>query len=96
MDNVPTATCKRRLCANALQPACAPTAHTAPCDPHPPADAGPRRPSAWVRERLPGRAPLPPISRSDEEFRVLGVEFLTSCDGIRVHELTELFEKVGG
>jgi len=38
--------------------------------------------------------PAPPISKSDDHFRQLGVEILSSPDGIRVAELIELFEKV--
>jgi hypothetical protein len=50
---------------------------------------------SWVK-RLPGALPLPAISRSDADFAFLGVEFLTSAEGIRVHELIELFDKVCG
>jgi hypothetical protein len=58
------------------------------------AAGGPK--ASWVKTRLPGALPLPTISRSDEEFARLGVEFLTTSDGIRVYELIELFDKVGG
>lgn len=50
---------------------------------------------AWA-DRFPGgRLPVPPISKSDEEFlRLQGVEFLTTREGIKVTELNELFDKV--
>lgn len=48
----------------------------------------------WA-ERFPkGGLPPPPITRSDDEFLQLGVEFRTSRDGIKVTELNELFDKV--
>ncbi|GBF91909.1 acetyltransferase [Raphidocelis subcapitata] len=49
----------------------------------------------WASSRFPGGLPLPPISRSDEEFLKLGVEFLDAREGIKAAELNELFEKVG-
>ncbi|KAI8468200.1 MAG: hypothetical protein J3K34DRAFT_378299 [Monoraphidium minutum] len=53
-------------------------------------------PKATWRDRFPGGRPPPPrISVSDAEFRDLGVEFVTVRQGIRVHELNELFDKVG-
>ncbi|GBF96969.1 acetyltransferase [Raphidocelis subcapitata] len=54
-----------------------------------------RGPHSWLRQRLSGVLPLPPITRSDEEFRQAGVEFLSTANGICVAELCELFDKVG-
>jgi hypothetical protein len=42
------------------------------------------------------RPPPPPISKSDHEFLQMGLEFMSSRDGIRVSELNELFDKVRG
>ena len=47
----------------------------------------------WV-ERLPGgAAPAPPISKSDDDFKALGVEFMYRAEGIDLSELNDLFEK---
>lgn len=48
----------------------------------------------WI-EKLPGgAAPAPPISRSDEDFEQLGVEFVYGPEGIDLSELNDLFERV--
>lgn len=48
----------------------------------------------WV-ERLPGgAAPPPTISKSDDDFKALGVEFVYGAEGIDLSQLNELFEKV--
>lgn len=39
--------------------------------------------------------PPPTISKPDEEFLAMGLEFVESREGIKVTELNELFEKVG-
>ena len=39
--------------------------------------------------------PPPTISKSDEEFLAMGLEFVQSRDDIKITELNELFEKVG-
>lgn len=51
----------------------------------------------WVTDRASSESlPMPDISKGDEEFQKLGVEFLTSREGIDMSELNELFEKVSG
>lgn len=40
--------------------------------------------------------PAPTISKPDEEFLALGLEFVESREDIKVTELNELFEKVCG
>lgn len=42
-----------------------------------------------------GAPPPPAISKRDEEFLAMGLEFVASGEGIKVTELNELFEKVG-
>jgi hypothetical protein len=39
--------------------------------------------------------PPPTISKPDEEFLAMGLEFVESREDIKVTELNELFEKVG-
>jgi GNAT superfamily N-acetyltransferase len=46
--------------------------------------------------KLQGMLQPPKISKQDEEFFKIGVEFVEASDGIVVSELNDLFEKVGG
>lgn len=41
-----------------------------------------------------GLPPPPTISKSDEEFLAMGLEFVVTREDIKVTELNELFEKV--
>lgn len=51
---------------------------------------------ALMADSLERQLPAPPISRSDAEFlESLGVEFVWGAEGVDVHELNNLFEKVG-
>lgn len=49
---------------------------------------------AWAGGRAPDGARPPPVTKTDEEFAALGVEFCETLEGIKVTELNELFEKV--
>jgi GNAT superfamily N-acetyltransferase len=52
--------------------------------------------AAWASNAFGSALPPPPaISKADEEFGALGIEFVATLDGIKVLELNELFEKVG-
>jgi len=50
----------------------------------------------WSTGAFPAGLPVPPLSKADADFAALGVEFLDTREGIKVTELNELFEKVGG
>jgi hypothetical protein len=46
-------------------------------------------------DRQDGLPPPPAISKSNEHFEAMGLEFVESLDGIKITDLNELFEKVG-
>eukprot|EP00877_Chromochloris_zofingiensis_P006775 jgi/Chrzof1/2350/Cz11g11270.t1 len=50
--------------------------------------------STWA-DQFGSLPPAPRISKTDEDFQKLGVEFVEVKEGIKVTELNELFEKVG-
>lgn len=45
-------------------------------------------------DRLEGHMIPPPISKTDQEFEDMGLEFVTTREGIVLTELNDLFEKV--
>ncbi len=47
-------------------------------------------------EQFQGHLTPPSLSKSDEHFRSLGLEFVDTKDGIVLPELNDLFERVGG
>lgn len=49
--------------------------------------------STWA-DQFGSLPPAPRISKTDEDFQKLGVEFVEVKEGIKVTELNELFEKV--
>ena len=52
-------------------------------------------PNQWsLVHQIDAVPPPPPITKTDEDFLDLGVEFVHTRDGIKVTELNELFEKV--
>ena len=49
----------------------------------------------WADAAFPDGLPLPPLTKSDDDFAALGVEFVEDADSIDLSELNDLFGRVG-